>query len=249
LFVTFGVSGFSGGGFMKRVLIPMATSGDGLGLEALVRVPYIEKLSERGVMPVLLPPMLPVEVRRRMTLACEGLLLIGGVDVDPALYGATRHPRTGVASPIRDSVEIELARQFVSDMRPVFGVCRGAQVLNVAFGGTLHQHVPEVSAMPHRAENSTVYSYLATTCWHNVTVEPHSKVAGILGATEISMNSVHHQAVDSPGNGIRVVGRSIDGIAEFFEHCDHPFCVATQAHPEAMSGISDKLWDAFVAAL
>lgn len=234
---------------MKRVLIPMATSGDGMGMLVQVRVPYIEKLIERGVMPVLLPPMVPVEMRRRMALACEGLLLVGGVDVDPALYGATRHSRTDEASPIRDSVEIELGRQFVLDRRPIFGVCRGAQVLNVAFGGTLHQHVPEISPVPHRASNSTIYSYLATHCWHNVTLEPGSKVASILGTTEISMNSVHHQAVDSPGEGIRVVGRSIDGIAEFFEHCDHPFCVVTQAHPEAMSGISDKLWDAFVAAL
>lgn len=234
---------------MKRVLVPMATSGDGLSTEVFIRLPYLEKLMHRGVMPVLLPPMMPVEMRRRMTLACEGLLLVGGVDVDPALYGAKRHSRTDEASPARDSVELELVREFVSDKRPVFGVCRGAQVLNVAFGGSLHQHLPDLSSLPHRASNSSIYSYLATHCWHNVTLEPGSRVAGILGVSEISMNSVHHQAVDSPGDGIRVVGRSVDGIAEFFEHKDHPFCLATQAHPEAMSGVVDKLWDAFVEAL
>lgn len=234
---------------MKRVLVPMATSGDGLGAEVFMRLPYLEKLMERGVMPVLLPPMMPVEMRRRLTLGCEGLLLVGGVDVDPALYGATRHSKTDEPSPTRDSVELELARLFVSDKRPIFGVCRGAQVLNVAFGGTLHQHLPDVSSLPHRVINSTIYSYLATHCWHNVTLEPGSRVAEILGVPEVLLNSVHHQAVDSPGEGIRVVGRSVDGVAEIFEHQDHPFCVATQAHPEAMSGVSDKLWDAFVAAL
>lgn len=234
---------------MKRVLVPMATSGDGLSMQVQVRVPYLEKLIERGVMPVLLPPILPVEMQRRLTLSCEGLLLVGGVDVDPALYGAKRHFKTDEPSPLRDSVELELARQFVADKRPVLGVCRGGQLLNVAFGGTLHQHVPDVSSLPHRASNSTIYSYLATHCWHNVTLEPGSKVADILGVSEISMNSVHHQAVNSPGEGIRVVGKCVDGIAEFFEHRDHPFCVATQAHPETMSGVIDRLWDAFVEAL
>jgi putative glutamine amidotransferase len=227
----------------------MATSGYGLSMQVQVRVPYLEKLIERGVMPVLLPPMLPVDMQRRLTLACEGLLLVGGVDVDPALYKAKPHPKTDEPSPSRDSVELELARQFVADTRPILGICRGGQLLNVAFGGTLHQHLPDVSSLPHRASNSTIYSYLATHCWHNVTLEPDSKVAGILGVSEISMNSVHHQAVNSPGEGIRVVGKSVDGIAEFFEHRDHPFCVATQAHPEAMSGVIDRLWDAFVEAL
>lgn len=234
---------------MKRVLIPMIISGDGLGMLAQVRVPYIEKLVERGVVPVLLPPMVSEEIRRRLTLACQGLLLTGGVDVDPALYGAVRHPKTDEPSPLRDSVEIELARQFVGDRRPIFGICRGAQVLNVAFGGTLHQHLPDASDLTHRASNSTIYSYLVAHCWHNVTLESESQVARILGTSEISMNSVHHQAVDSPGDGFRVVGRSPDGIAEFFERSDHPFCVASQAHPEAMSGAIDRLWDAFVEAL
>lgn len=234
---------------MKRVLVPMATSGVGQDTQVFVRAPYLEKLFDRNIFPVLVPPGIPERELRRMTLSCDGLLLIGGVDVSPALYGAERHPRTDEGSEFRDRVEIALAREFVSDKRPIFGICRGAQVLNVAFGGTLHQHLPDISELSHKAYNSTIYSYLTTKCWHTVTLEPDSQVARILGVRELSLNSVHHQAVDVPGEGIRIVGRSQDGIAEFFEHRDHPFCVATQAHPEAMSGVTEKMWDAFAASL
>lgn len=234
---------------MKKVLVPMATSGVRQDEQAFVRMPYLRKLLERNLFPVLLPPGVPERELRTLMLSCDGLLLMGGVDVNPALYGAERHPKTDEGCEFRDQTEIALVREFVKDGRPIFGICRGAQVLNVAFGGTLHQHVPDVSERSHKACNSTIYSYLTTHCWHTVSVEPDSKVAGILGVTEINLNSVHHQAVNSQGEGIRVVGRSEDGIAEFFEHRDHPFCVATQAHPEAMTGETDRLWDAFAASL
>ena len=227
----------------------MATSGVRQDAQAFVRMPYVQKLLERNLFPVLLPPGVPERELRTLMLSCAGLLLMGGVDVGPALYGAERHPKTDDGCEIRDQIEIGLVREFVKDGRSIFGICRGAQVLNVAFGGTLHQHLPDVSELSHRASNSTIYSYLTTQCWHAVNVEPDSKVGRILGVTEINLNSVHHQAVNSPGAGIRVVGRAADGIAEFFEHRDHPFCIATQAHPEAMSGEVDKLWDAFAASL
>ncbi len=233
---------------MKRVLVPMATSGQGTDAEAFVRETYLQKLFEHDMFPVLLPPTVTTAWIRQIMLSVQGLLLIGGVDVDPALYGAERHNKTDKGSTDRDSVELALVREFVRDGRPILAICRGAQVLNVALGGTLIQHLPDVSEVSHRAENSTIYSYLAKHC-HKVVLEPGSKVGTILGTTEILLNSIHHQAVASPGTGIRVVGRSEDGIAEFIEHCDHPFCVGTQGHPEAMTGVTDRLWEAFAKAL
>jgi putative glutamine amidotransferase len=233
----------------KRVLVPLAEGEIGPGGNSLIAHTYLTKLEARNVLPLLISPVSSRATIGDLQGMADGLLLLGGVDINPARYRAVRHPETEEPSNLRDALEIQLVHDFLSTGKPIFGICRGSQLLNVALGGALIQHVPDITTKPHRPEGKLSYIEQANACLHEVTVTPGSKLHSILGTENVVMNSMHHQAVDTPGNGMQIVGRSSDGIAELFEHETHPFCIATQGHPEAMSGTTDAIWDAFVAAL
>ena len=166
--------------------------------------------------------------------AVDGVILSGGEDVDPALYGQAPHSRTERASPERDAYEIALVRAAFAAGLPTLAICRGLQIANVAFGGSLHQHVPEVfgASVPHsRRIDGAVDRGLFDE--HRLSVEAGSRLARIAG-DGIVTGSRHHQAVDRVAGTLRVVARAPDGVVEALEsRSATAFWLAVQWHPES----------------
>jgi putative glutamine amidotransferase len=182
---------------------------------------YLRTLDAAGAIPVVLPPVGVPGVAELLD-RLDGLCLSGGPDLDPAAYGARdRHPELGPTEPSLDEFELALARAALERGMPILAVCRGAQALNVACGGTLHQHVPG-----HR---QTVPAGEAS---HQVRITARSRLARLLGARVAGVNSFHHQAVDRIGAGLRVVARAEDGTVEAVEGTG--FVLGVQWHAEAM---------------
>ncbi|MGO8959270.1 MAG: gamma-glutamyl-gamma-aminobutyrate hydrolase family protein [Streptosporangiaceae bacterium] len=186
---------------------------------------YVDMVTRAGGLPVLLPP---VEGVARLLSRLDGLILSGGGDVDPARYGAARSPACGPANPARDEAELELCRQALATGLPLLGICRGLQVINVALGGTLHQHLPDL--VGHDGHSPDVGGYGT----HKVSVAPASQLSGVLGRTEAAVPTRHHQAVDRFGTGLVATAWSDDGTIEAaeFQTADS-FMLAVQWHPEA----------------
>lgn len=178
-------------------------------------------------------------------LECDGLLLPGGADVDPHLYGQEPTEQCGKPNVLRDAAEPKLLEAFLPTGKPVLCICRGVQMLNVHFGGTLHQDISKMQVCKHsdfRKKNKGS---------HTVKLLPRTKLSQIFGEEPIRVNSMHHQAVDKVGPGLAVSAVSEDGFIEGLEVFLHPFCVGVQWHPEHMSKFvpaQQKLFDAFVAA-
>lgn len=156
-------------------------------------------------------------------LECDGLLLPGGADIAPERYNQIRSEQCGKSNPARDEAEWKFLEAFLSTNRPILGICRGLQMLNVFHGGTLHQHIPGHSDFKSRGK-----SFL------QVHLVPGSRLEQILGTTPFSVNSLHHQAIDAPGENLAVCAVSQDGIIESVVHTNHPFCLGVQWHPEHM---------------
>ncbi|MEM7272177.1 MAG: gamma-glutamyl-gamma-aminobutyrate hydrolase family protein [Actinomycetota bacterium] len=193
---------------------------------------YVRAVIASGGLPVHIPfDVDPVEI----VWALDGLILTGGADIDPTNYGAARDQETGRSEPRRDEVELALATAALDRGSPTLGVCRGMQVLNVAAGGTLHQHVPAHACYQHRAPGLI----------HDIATEHGSVLAEVYGPAH-RVNSYHHQTIDRPGEPFRVTARADDGEAEGLEHRDAPI-VAVQWHPE-MLRTRDPIFDWLVAA-
>jgi putative glutamine amidotransferase len=196
------------------------------------------------------PRVLDVSDSPRQVLGeIHGLVLTGGGDIDPVLYGEDRHPTVEDAEPGRDEFELDLARRAVDADLPVLAICRGAQVLNVAFGGTLVQDIPSSVTSDLRHTISQPKNEVA----HEVTVTPGSRLASALGSAVTSahtcrVNSRHHQSVARVGRGLEAVATAPDGVVEGIEAPEADFCVGVQWHPENFVGGGEfkPLFDAFV---
>jgi len=160
----------------------------------------------------------------------DGVVFSGGDDVDPASYGEEQIWGCGDVCPLRDDFEIRLLKVLVEKFpeKPVLGICRGAQVLNVAMGGTLYQDLRSQAegCIRHQQQQSSHYAS------HRADVAEGSKLHAIYGSTRIMVNSFHHQAVKDVGKGLVVTARASDGVVEGFEKPDHPYFIAVQWHPE-----------------
>lgn len=180
------------------------------------------------------------EANRRSLLECDGLLMPGGVDIEPARYGQETDEKCGKIDLARDAAEWWMLEAFLPTKKPVLGICRGIQMLNVFQGGTLHQHIDSHSDFKSRS----------TGC-HKVHVTPGSILEGIVNAESLTVNSLHHQALDVLGKDLAVCAVSEDGIAEAVVHTGHPFLLGVQWHPEHMSRkdpIQMRIFHAFVNA-
>jgi putative glutamine amidotransferase len=210
---------------------------------------YVHALSEVGGTPMLIP-LLEDEAQLRSAFdRLDGLLLAGGGDVDPALYGETRHPATRNVELRRDRVEITLVCWALGSGMPILAICRGIQVLNVAAGGTLYQDVADL--LPGALKHDYHPGYPRTLTPHPVEVTAGSRLAAILANTDHPVNSLHHQGVRGLAPGFSVVAQSSDGLIEGIEHASHRFALGVQWHPEELlhhdAGMR-RLFEAFVQA-
>lgn len=175
----------------------------------------------------------------------RAVVLGGGPDVDPAAYGQTPHPETYGADAASDRFETALLEGALARSLPVLAICRGLQVLNVAFGGTLHQHIPENPGVePHGRPGPG-----GSACAHTVAVGGGSLLAAVMGSRTVTASCHHHQAVDRVGHGLRVTARAADGTVEGLE-TDHGWVLAVQWHPEdtaATDPTQQRLFDAVVS--
>ncbi len=207
---------------------------------------YTRCVVAAGGLPVLLPSVAPSLVPAYLA-DLDAVLLTGGLDVDPAEYGEPPHPKLGVVDQDRDRFEIALAKEACTRGVPVLGICRGVQLLAVAFGGTLHQHVPDdvPGAMRHDQEHVRV-----DAASHEVTVVSGTRLHAILGTTRLRVNSFHHQAVARVPDGFVATASTSDGVVEAMEDPLRGFVVGVQWHPERRPDdpASRALFAAHVAA-
>jgi putative glutamine amidotransferase len=201
----------------------------------LLPLAYVEAVQRAGGLVVMLPPdpALAEEPQQALELI-DGLILAGGADIDPASYGQQAHAQTVDTVPARDEFEIALTRAAIECDLPVLGVCRGMQLINVACGGTLLQHLPEHYG--HEEHRRVVGSFDGAE--HDVTLVEGSLAARAAGELHHSTRSHHHQGVDRLGEGLLVSGHStLDDLAEAIEWAggpsDHRFVLGVQWHPEA----------------
>jgi len=191
---------------------------------------YALALVAAGAAP-LLAPNVDATLAEGYADAADGLLLTGGVDIDPYRFGASPDRDLGQVDRQRDAFELALYRAFRARGKPVLGICRGIQLVNVAHGGSLHQHLPSLAGSEQHAQKDTTGAPL-----QRVTLAEGSRLARAFGAPLLHVNSFHHQAVDRVGEGLRVTARADDGIVEALELAagedGDAFVVAVQWHPE-----------------
>ncbi len=199
----------------------------------------------------MLPTELDLAAWREELDACHGVLLTGGGDVAPQCYGDTwQHDQTYGIDPDRDRVEIALVRWAVEQDKPLFAICRGIQVLNVALGGTLFQHVPDAFPSDNPVQHRGDMAHRDRPV-HAVAIEPASRLAAIMGATCAEVNSFHHQAIRDLAAGLRVVARAPDGVIEAVEMPTRRYALGVQWHPEDMAFSAPdmmRLFESFVQA-
>jgi putative glutamine amidotransferase len=203
--------------------------GEPARVEMALGLSYLRAVELAGGLPVVLPPL---ELDRVAPLLdrLSGVLLSGGPDLDPAAYGRAAHPELGPTEPQLDAFEVALAREADARGLPILGICRGAQALNIARGGTLHQHLPEITdgSVEHRQRER------GDQVTHEVRVAPISGLAAVLGSRRIAVNSFHHQSVDELGDGLHAVAWADDGVIEGIEGRGGAFLLGVQWHAETL---------------
>jgi putative glutamine amidotransferase len=204
---------------------------------------YVRSVEQAGGLPLIVAPGLPADAQPLLDCV-RGLILTGGSDVDPALFGEAPHPALGRVIPERDAFEIALCREALRRDMPVLAICRGQQVLNVALGGTLYQDI--ASQLPGALEHRTDTKRWETA--HDVDLLPGTRLREILGEERIAVNSFHHQTVKQVAPGLSVAARSpADGVSEGLESHAHRFVIAVQWHPEDFFGHSSTFEPLFAA--
>lgn len=202
-----------------------------------------------GGLPVLIPTGLDEPTLRELYERLDAVLLPGGPDIDPAVFGEEPHPTVKI-DPARDAIELPIVRWAVEDDLPLFGICRGHQVINVALGGDLIQDIPsqlDGNVEPH----DTPSDQPRNRPTHDVRIAPESRLAGIMGGTAAAVNSLHHQAVRKAAPGMVITAFSPDGLVEATEMPDKRFALSVQWHPEDLYENDEammRLFEAFVEA-
>lgn len=231
-------------------LIGITTYGRNAENEFTLPAEYVEAVRRAGGIPVLIPAG-ETEIDALLS-RLDGLILSGGGDVDPELYAGAKHIEIYMVDPERDGTEMRLARQVAANGMPTLCICRGLQVLNVALGGSLVEHLPDEvgEAITHR-NPPPGHAQISSYALHPLRVDASSRLADVLGTTEVEPASWHHQAVRRLADGLRVIAQAEDGTIEAAEAPEHPWLLAVQWHPEITAAddpAQQRIFDAFVAA-
>ncbi len=226
---------------MSRPLVVVTATTEIIrgALRARLNAAYVEALEGAGLVPLATAPLVDPAAAVELVQRVDGLVLSGGEDVDPRHYGSARHPAAQEPHPARDSWELALVAAARAQQLPVLAICRGFQVLNVALGGTLVQDIPS----EHETSINHAASGRRNERVHGVDVQPGSRLAALLGATSIAVNSSHHQSIANAAPTLRVTARATDGIIESGESVDGGWwAVGVQWHPEELVGSAES-WD------
>ena len=196
---------------------------------------YVRAVVEAGGVPLILPPILDREAIRGQLECVDAIIISGGIDVNPLVYGEEPMDKLGQIQPLRDEFDLAVIKEIITLKKPVLGICRGLQILNVAFGGTLYQDLSynEDAYIKH------VQNTAPDVPGHTVDIVEGTKLFDLLGA-KTTTNSFHHQAIKDLGNGFKVSARAKDGVIEGIEREDG-YVVALQWHPEMMAGNNSEM--------
>jgi putative glutamine amidotransferase len=227
---------------MKKPIILIFASKD--GGNTFCKMQYSDGILKAGGIPLIVPMNTDGESLKQLCGTADGFLFAGGVDMDPKIYGEEKINDTVEIDEVRDRLELTALSYIVPSDKPVLGICRGIQSVNVGFGGTLWQDIPSQceGALVHR---QTIPGDQPS---HEVTVLPGTRLFGITGKEKIMTNSFHHQAVKTPGKGLRVTARASDGMTEALEYEGDRFVLLVQWHPEITndSEISKGIFKSFI---
>ena len=208
---------------------------------------YINAINKAGGIPILLPCLKSeADILQHLSII-DGLIVSGGPDADPIYFGEEPHPALGNIHPTMDAYEIPLIQEALKRNMPLLGICRGEQMLNIAAGGTLIQDIPASVKSPLKHRQDAPRHYMT----HSAIVVEGTKLAQILGAGTLRVNSFHHQSVRDVPSGFVISASAPDGIIEAIESVEHAFALGLQWHPEGMWNVEenyDALFNAFVGA-
>lgn len=197
-----------------------------------VNSPYINSVVLAGGIPILLPPVTSKEVISAQIAAIDGLILSGGPDINPLLYKEEPLLHIGTVNHARDEYELSLLAAAEQQQKPTLGICRGIQMLNVFYGGTLYQDLSEIEGctIKHMQSGSRF-----DALWHSVEITSASSLSQILGKTDIVVNSYHHQALKTVAPGFSISARAKDNVIEAIERQSGHFVLGVQWHPELLT--------------
>lgn len=237
---------------MNHPLIGVSGSMDREETRQFILWDYMQCLCDAGAVPLLLSPAMTSSELKACVDKLDGLMLAGGNDIDPDCFGQQPIPELGEVNPARDRLELALIQAFYEAGKPIFGICRGIQMMNVALGGTVYQDLgvqypADTGNAPMAHQQTSLPRYPS----HRVDIAESSLLHRIVGASQLRVNSTHHQAVWKVAPSLAVCARATDGVVEAVEDASRPFVLGVQWHPERMTGTDEaarRLFEAFVQA-
>lgn len=241
---------------MKKVLLVTSirpVPGYSKTKASFVMNTYQNKLINLGLLPLLVTPVMTKKMVDDLYKEADGVYLTGGGDINPKLYKAKTASETKITEPERDEIELYIAKKMLKDKKPFFGICRGMQILNIAAGGTLNQHLPNFyrSEKHHiDIDKGKIYEDIDTNR-HEIKIDETSRAFKIMKRKTVTVNSAHHQGIKKLGKNLRIAGVSPAGVIEIVEskNPEH-FCFAVQCHAEiGRNDDMDKLFLEFKKAV
>lgn len=239
---------------MSQILLPLIGVTAGLAKNKLgsqvceVGQAYIAAIQAAGGLPLIVPTGLDQDALTTLLPRLDGVLLTGGGDIDPAHYGGEMHPNVYGICPQRDTLEMALVTKALDMKKPLLAICRGIQVLNVALGGSLYEHIED--RVPHALKHDWFPDHPRDKLAHTVSITCGSLLDQITGQDEIQVNSLHHQGIFRVAKDLKATGFAPDGLVEAVEVKHMPFALGVQWHPECLPDdpSAGALFKAFIEA-